>query len=233
RGADPQMATILRNEAPYMSVARLLGLRIHAPLVLRQRALFIPRFDRRVHNGSVTRLAQESIAALTGMPGFDAVPSHDRVCQALMQHCTNPQEELLEYIKRDIANLALLNKDNHARNTAVQREFNGIIALTPLFDFAPMCLHPDGISRRIRWEDNDAGKPNWGLVLDRVAELAAQKKNGAPPISREFLCAGIKAIEPLLRQAAAQGEAMGIEPAVMAHVRPHILARADELAALA
>lgn len=233
RGADPQMASILRNEAPYMEIARLLGLRVHAPLVLRQRALFIPRFDRRAHNGRVTRLAQESIATLTGMPGFDAVPTHDRVCQALMQHCTHPQDELLEYIKRDIANLALLNKDNHARNTAVQRDFNGRIALTPLFDFAPMYLHPDGIARRIRWEDNDAGKPNWSLVLDRVAELASQRKKGVAKISREFLCAGIKAMEPLLRQAAAQGEAMGIEPAVMAHVRPHILARADELAALA
>ena len=62
RGTDPQLARILRHEAPYMAIAQRLGLRVHAPLVLRQRALFIPRFDRQVHGGVVTRLAQESIA---------------------------------------------------------------------------------------------------------------------------------------------------------------------------
>jgi hypothetical protein len=33
--------------------------------------------------------------------------------------------DLLEYIKRDIANVVLGNKDNHARNTAVMRYENG------------------------------------------------------------------------------------------------------------
>ncbi len=73
---------------------------------------------------------------------------------------------MLEYIKRDIANLALLDKDNHARNPAVQPDFNGHIALTPLYDFAPLYLYPDGIARRIRWENNDNGQPDWKRVLD-------------------------------------------------------------------
>ncbi len=238
RGTDPQLASILRHEAPYMGIAERLGLRVHAPLVLRRRALFIPRFDRLARGGAVTRLAQESIATLTGMPGFEAVPSHDQVCEALIRHCTDPQADVLEYIKRDIANLALLNKDNHARNTAVQRDFNGRIALTPLYDFAPMYLHPDGIARRIRWQDNDNGRPDWRRVVDRVCDLGAQaqkarRRRGPAPIAREPLVAGIKAMEPALQAIAAQGEAMGLEAAVIEHLRPHILARADELAALA
>ena len=36
-----------------------------------------------------------------------------------------------------------------------------------------------------------------------------------------------------LRLVAEQGEAMGIEPGVLNHLRPHVLARAEELAALA
>jgi serine/threonine-protein kinase HipA len=237
RGTEPQLASILRHEAPYMDIARRLGLRVHAPLALRQRALFIPRFDRLAQGGTVTRLAQESIATLTGLPGFDAVPSHDQVCQALIRHCTHPQAEVLEYIKRDIANLAMLNKDNHARNTAVQRDFNGHIALTPVYDFAPMYLHPDGIARRIRWEHNDNGQPDWRLVLDRVVELGAQvqkerRRKGPALMDRDGLAAGIKAMEPALRQLAASGEAMGLELDVIKHLRPHILARADELAAL-
>jgi serine/threonine-protein kinase HipA len=241
RGTDPQLASILRHEGPYMRIAQLLGLRVHAPLVLRQRALFIPRFDRVAQAGAVTRLAQESIATLTGMPGLDAVPSHDQVCEALIRHCSDPQTEVLEYIKRDIANLALLNKDNHARNTAVQRNFGGHIALTPLYDFAPMYLHPDGIARRIRWEGNDNGQPDWARVVDRVCALGAQapkpkkggKRNSPPVIARENLVAGLKAMVPALRHVAGAAEALGVEAEVLHHIRPHILARADELASLA
>jgi serine/threonine-protein kinase HipA len=237
RGTDPQLASILQQEAPYMAIAQGLGLRVHAPLHLRQRALFIPRFDRQAQGGVVTRLAQESIATLTGMPGFEAVPSHDQVCLALLQHCTSPQDEVLEYIKRDIANLAMGNKDNHARNTAVQRDFQGRIALTPLYDFAPMYLHPDGIARRIRWEGNDGGSPDWGRVLDRVCALGTQvqrkgQRKGMPVVQRSLLVDGLKAMVPALEQIAAKGEALGLEAAVLAHLRPGILARAQELAAL-
>ena len=140
-----------------------------------------------------------------------------------------------------IANLALGNMDNHARNTAVQRDFNGRIALTPLYDFAPMYLHPDGIARRIRWEGNDDGQPDWTRVVDRVCELAAHKPGGRKGrreqaslrMARDVLVAGLKTMEPVLREIAADGEAMGLEPAVLNHLRPRILARADELAALA
>lgn len=244
RGTDPQLASILSHEAPYMDIAALLGLRVHAPLRLRQRALFIPRFDRLARGGVVTRQAQESIATLTGLPGFEAVPGHDQVCEALIRDCTDPQAEVLEYIKRDIANLAMLNEDNHARNTAVQRDFNGRIALTALYDFAPIYLNPDGIARRIRWDSSDNGQPDWHRVLDRICELGAQvhhqqqarrkKKSKSPArIAREPLVTGLKVMEPALRKIAANGEAMGLEPVVAFHLRPHILARADELAALA
>ncbi len=220
-----------------MGIADLLGLRVHAPLVLRQRALFIPRFDRQAHNGVVTRLAQESIATLTGMPGFEAVSSHDQVCSALIRHCTNPQDEVLEYIKREVANLALGNKDNHARNTAVQRDFSGQIALTPLYDFAPMYLHPDGIARRIRWDNNDAGQPDWGRVLDRVCDLGAQgqkhrRKKGPGRVERAPLVEGMKAMVPALQRLAAEGEAMGLDAEVLKHLRPGLLAQAQQLAAL-
>lgn len=238
RGTDPQLASILLHEAPYMGIAQQLGLRVHAPLVLRERALFIPRFDRQVHAGAVTRLAQESIATLTGMPGFEAVPSHDQVCLELMRHCTDPQSEVLEYLKRDVANLALGNKDNHARNTAVQRDFNGRIALTPLYDFAPMVLHPDGIARRIRWKDNDGGQPDWGRVIDRVCALSAQvqkkrRRQGPGPVQRAPLVEGLKAMAPALARIAAEGETMGLEPELLQLLRPGIVARAQELATLA
>jgi serine/threonine-protein kinase HipA len=229
RGTDPQLATILRHEAPYMLLARLLCLRVHIPLQLHQRALFIPRFDRMVTAEGVIRLAQESIASLTGIPGFGAVPSHDQVCRHLIARCTQPELEILEYLKRDITNLALGNKDNHARNTALQRDFLGNISLTPLYDFAPMYLHSDDIARRIRWENNDDGAPDWTRVVDRVCDIAEETAKSSPVskgrhrvrlprVRRQVLVHGMKAMIPALHRIAAEAITLGVDESLHAHL---------------
>ncbi len=172
RGADPALANILRLEAPYMQLARGLGLNVHDELILQGRALFIPRFDRHAANGSVIRHGQESIASLCGITGFGGVPTHNEVCRRLGEVSTDPARDIIEYIKRDIANIALGNKDNHARNTAIHRKAGGEVCLTPLFDLAPMWMHPDGIARRIRWERDDGGSPGWASVIDQACDAA-------------------------------------------------------------
>ncbi len=172
RGQDESLANILRLEAPYMRLARGLGLNVHADLTLRGRALFIPRFDRLVADGRVLRHGQESIASLCGIGGFGMVPSHNEVCRRLGEVATNPRRDIVEYLKRDIANVALGNKDNHARNSAIQRRHDGSVSLTPLFDFAPMWLHPDGIARRMRWQSDDAGAPDWASAIQQACDAA-------------------------------------------------------------
>jgi len=172
RGNHASLGNILRLEAPYMQLARGLGLHVHADLVLCDRALFIPRFDREVIGDRVVRHGQESIASLCEMAGFDKVPSHNDVCRRLGKAATDPVREVIEYVKRDIANIVLGNKDNHGRNTAIQRRPDGRIALTPLFDFAPMWLHPDGIARRIRWQADDGGAPDWASVVVQACAAA-------------------------------------------------------------
>ena len=212
RGNDEKLAHILRLEAPYMQLARGLGLDVHADLALRERALFIPRFDREVSNGRVIRYGQESIASLCGIGGFRSVPSHNDVCRRLGEVVTDPTSAVIEYIKRDIANIALGNKDNHARNTAIQRRPDGTVSLTPLFDFAPMWLHPDGIARRIRWLADDGGSPQWKSVIAQACDAAqvdratvtASVRRMAIPIGTllvDALALGIEAqfLEPLQR----------------------------------
>ncbi len=222
RGPNQRLETILRQEAPYMAVAAHLGLNVHAPLKLRERALFIPRFDRRVTKRGVTRIAQESIAALTGRSGFGPLPSHDEVCRMLAKTVTHPLRDIIEYIKRDVANLAMGNKDNHARNTALQRDFQGRIGLAPLFDFAPMYLHPDGIARRIRWQDNDDGAPDWQRVVDRVSEECA--------LSRKALVKGLQAMVAPLDEIAKRATDHGVAPDVHAFLRQGIVAQAQSTA---
>ncbi len=41
--------------------------------------------------------------------------------------------------------------------------------LTPVFDFAPMFLHPDGIARQSRWQADNGGQPDWQQVTEAVA----------------------------------------------------------------
>ena len=172
RGTDEALANILRLEAPYMQLAKRLGLNVHADLILHERALFIPRFDRAVTQDGVVRHGQESIASLCGIGGFGAVPAHNEVCRQLGAVATDPTRDIIEYVRRDVANIVLGNKDNHARNTAIQRRHDGTISLTPLFDFAPMWLHPDGIARRMRWQADDGGSPVWRSVIEQACAAA-------------------------------------------------------------
>ncbi|AKM02917.1 type II toxin-antitoxin system HipA family toxin [Burkholderia pyrrocinia] len=233
RGTNERLAQILRHEAPYMALAQRLGLRVHAPLTLRDRSLFIPRFDRARVGGGVVRFAQESIASLTGKAGFGVVPSHDEVCGHLVRRCTDPQAEVAEYLCRDVANLALGNKDNHARNTALQRDFDGRVALTPLYDFAPMYLHPDGIARRIRWEGNDGGRPDWARVLDAVVRSSEPQAGEAhAALDRDALRARLHAMAPHLQEIADRGVDLGLEHDVHAFLKPGIERLARELDAL-
>lgn len=174
RGQDQRLEKILSQEALYMKVAQFLGLNVFQDLEMHGRTLFIPRFDRCIENGQVIRLGQESIASLSQKAGFGIKLSHNQICHLLMQSCSHPQQEIFEYLKRDLANVALGNKDNHTRNTAIQRHFDGTVQLTPLFDFAPMWLHPDGIARTTRWEQDDqGGAPLWKSVIQQVAEVTS------------------------------------------------------------
>lgn len=174
RGRDEKLEKILTQEALYMQLAEFLTLHVHQPLALHGKTLFIPRFDRKISSQGVERIAQESVAALSGQAGFGIKLSHNQICKILMACCTHPKQDIFEYLKRDLANVALGNKDNHTRNTAIQRFNDGVIQLSPLFDFAPMWLHPDGIARTTRWERNDhGGAPRWLSVMQQIHESTA------------------------------------------------------------
>ncbi|MCF6265624.1 MAG: type II toxin-antitoxin system HipA family toxin [Desulfuromusa sp.] len=165
---DKRNCQILRNEAPYLEVARRFGIRTGIPLVYENDTLFVPRFDRIVGKEQVTRLGMHSLYALANIPGYGVPVRHDVYCLALAKVATAPARELREYILRDILNLALRNTDNHGRNTAILRN-DTEIALSPIFDFAPMFLDPEGINRVSRWEDERPGsQPEWAAICEKL-----------------------------------------------------------------
>ncbi|MBB3121123.1 hypothetical protein FHS03_004196 [Massilia violacea] len=186
-----------------MNLARHLGLSVYKPLHLAGRALFIPRFDREVKDGQVIRYGQESAASFCGLTGFGSAPTHNEMCRRLAQVATDPVAELAEYVRRDMANVALGNKDNHGRNTAVQRRPDGTIGLTPLFDFAPMWLHPDGIARKMRWDRDDGGSPDWSSAITQAAK--------AGQVDRDLLVARIRPMAAPLADVYTAAIGMGID----------------------
>lgn len=165
---DKRNRQVLRNEAPYLEVARRFGIRTGAPLIYENDTLFVPRFDRIVGKGGVTRLGMHSLYALANISGYGVPVRHDVYCQALVRVATDPARELREYILRDVLNLALRNTDNHGRNTVILRS-GGAITLSPIFDFAPMFLDPEGINRVSRWEDEQPGsQPEWAAICEKL-----------------------------------------------------------------
>jgi len=207
RGPSAALATILRLEAPYMELARHLGLDVHGRMRGGPRTLFIPRFDREVTTHGVVRYAQESVASLCSLAGFGLAPSHNVALRRLAAVCTHRERDVIEYVRRDVANIALGNKDNHARNTAIQRRADGYVGLTPLFDFVPMMLHPDGIARRMRWEADDGGSPRWASVVRQTADATGVEEAA---LARALT----RMVEPLrsLRQRALE---VGVDEAIM------------------
>ena len=165
RAADRK---VLRNEAAYMRVADQLGLIVFAELGWEDDNLFVPRFDRRVRDGAVERYGMESLYSAAGIAEYGARTSHELLCAAILEFSSRPDADLLEYIKRDIVNVVMGNKDNHGRNMALLRHENGRVELAPLFDFAPMYLDPEGITRVCRWSGDveTAGDPEWSRVIE-------------------------------------------------------------------
>jgi serine/threonine-protein kinase HipA len=165
RAADRQ---VLRNEAAYMRVASAIGLRVHADLRWQDDNLFVPRFDREVRDGNVLRYGMESLCSASGIAEYGARVRHEVLCDTILRHSSQVEEDLVEYLQRDIANVVLGNKDNHARNTALLRFEDGKVELAPLYDFAPMYLDPEGIARVCRWHADieHAGHPDWQQVIN-------------------------------------------------------------------
>jgi serine/threonine-protein kinase HipA len=173
RGKSEADRQVLRNEAPYYEAARAFGVYAGAPLEYRDNALFIRRFDRRVTQKGIERLGMESMASVCGISEFGFRGSHNQICEMIDRFATNPGQDVLEYIKRDILNVALRNTDNHSRNTAFLKDPSGTVALSPLFDFAPMFLDPEGIARASRWEaegEKEIGMPDWGRIAEDLEQ---------------------------------------------------------------
>lgn len=179
RGRTEADRLVLRNEAPYLEVARRFGLRVGSPLEFLDDCLFIPRFDRAAGTDGLVRHGLETLCSAGEIAEFGKRGDHEFFCSVLARHATDPKNEIIEYLRRDVLNAALRNTDNHCRNTAFLKPADGTVALSPLYDFAPMFLDPEGIPRSSRWPGDGepaSGRPAWGKVAESLPTVCDPKE---------------------------------------------------------
>ena len=188
RSNEPVDRLILEGEALYSRIAQEIGLDVNEPSTHAEGVLIIPRFDRKkTQSGATVRLGQESLVSAIGVADFGHVGTHEAYIDVLRQYSADPFADIVEYLKRDIANLALGNPDNHGRNSALSKHQDGTIRLSPLFDFAPMRLAREGIIRSTRWAMmRDAGRdhlPDWKHICGELMLDPAEHRGAAETLA--------------------------------------------------
>lgn len=135
-------------------------------------SLWLPRFDVSVNENeagqkTTQRYAMESVYSML-KKGAGSLLQHEQTIRSLINIIENSQLVhegfdfnkkgfVIEWVRRDLLNIAFGNSDNHGRNTAFLRDDDSIW-LAPIYDFAPMKADPEGIVRSMKW-----GKPTDGL----------------------------------------------------------------------
>jgi serine/threonine-protein kinase HipA len=227
--AGPRAELILRHEAAYQRIARAMGLRVtQAPSEFMDGALLIPRFDRRTVQGKEIRSGVESLYSVAGVLDSALQPlTHQAALLALADFITDFETEIVEYVRRDLLNLALGNRDNHGRNTAILKEPDGTMRLAPIFDFGPSFLDARAIARVMRWPGEQPGGTNWNQVLANLADAFDKAGIGEQPLKRA--AHAMRAFAPKLRRLPQLALNSGVDPPVIEQRRAEIERLAGEL----
>ncbi|MGV3619833.1 MAG: type II toxin-antitoxin system HipA family toxin [Archangium sp.] len=189
RGKSERDRVILRSEYVYYRALQRLGIDTISPdgLELHEGengpSLWLPRFDQR----DGVRLGVESMYSLLGAaPG--ARLRHQDVLAALEKVCTGDWPSVLaEYVKRDVLNLVFGNSDNHGRNTSVLKSATSV-TLAPVYDFAPMKMDPEGITRTTTWGTFErGGDVDWQRLLPTFQEHEAAVRASLRDLSERLV----------------------------------------------
>lgn len=177
--------TILRSEYVYYKALAALGFETipQEGLALHEGpsgpSIWLPRFDVARRDGLEIRYGLESLYSL-----LKAEPASFQKHQAALsalQGVLSPKDwpaVRLEYLKRDLLNLVFGNSDNHCRNIAVLKT-ESTVRLAPIFDFAPMKMDLEGITRSTTWEGYESGgEVDWKGLLRSFGPDEASLREG-------------------------------------------------------
>ncbi|BAN99721.1 hypothetical protein E05_49550 [Plautia stali symbiont] len=107
--------------------------------------------------------------------------NHFDIIHCLTEKLNLPQARrealVIEWVKRDMLNIAFGNSDNHGRNSAILKKPTGMW-LAPVYDFAPMKADPKGVVRTTQWGSpyEEGGHYNWHLIAQHLSHLVSEKR---------------------------------------------------------
>lgn len=139
-------------------------------------SLWLPRFDREIFPQGQTQVyGVESIYAIAEKPPASALNHFDVIRQIVDKLGVYPHFDrggfIREWVRRDFLNVVFGNTDNHGRNHAFLKTPTAL-ALSPIYDFAPMKVDSEGVMRSITWGSpfEEGANFNWRQICAVVAE---------------------------------------------------------------
>lgn len=142
---------LLQNELASMAMMRSAGVPTaeHTVCALDASVYETARFDRVCNpNGSVTRLHAEDGCQLTGKLSLAKYaqtggPTYAELTAALRRYGTDPGEDTPLLFRWAVTNLALGNRDAHAKNVSMLRTADGAMRLAPAYDVVCTMAYKD------------------------------------------------------------------------------------------
>jgi len=154
-------------------------------------SLWLPRFDREFNaQGQLMLHGMESVYSVLSKPPATAMRHLDVVAQIVTKFAKFPnfdaQQFVREWLIRDFLNVVFGNTDNHGRNSAFLKTQTSL-ALSPVFDFAPMKADPEGSMRTITWGPplEEGGNFNWQAITQNLEQTVPDAAN-ADSLLREI-----------------------------------------------
>lgn len=138
-------------------------------------SLWLPRFDIAFVENSKVMYGLESIYSLMKKPPGSYL-NHFEIIRCLVERLAptgdDAEKLVIEWVKRDMLNVAFGNSDNHGRNSAILKKPSGMW-LAPVYDFAPMKADPEGVVRTTQWGSpyEEGGHYNWQFIAQQLNDL--------------------------------------------------------------
>ncbi|MBD3895249.1 type II toxin-antitoxin system HipA family toxin [Halomonas sp. ML-15] len=206
---------ILRAEYHYYQELAALGVDTIATAGMRliegerYPSLWLPRFDTEWRGDRLVRHGLESVYSLFETSAGSHL-NHFQVIRRLVSRLEDQfrvvelnehfdrEAFVIEWVKRDLINVAFGNSDNHGRNTALIKRPEGIW-LAPMFDVAPMKADPEGITRTTRWGApfEEGGEYDWSAIAAALDDLIPAERLMS---ALRQLAAELMGLEERLRQ---------------------------------
>lgn len=160
--SPPAFPRIVQNEAFCLSLARHAGLTVPRFEVIKDRdgvsGLLVERFDRRVVDSSVHRLAQEDACQLLGRwPADKYRISINDIAKRLVEVTSSREASIMDLVEQVAFSWIIGNGDLHAKNYSVQwlRE-ERLVVPTPVYDVLSTIPYPLDQHMALKLDGRDA-----------------------------------------------------------------------------